>query len=121
MPITVRLPDFFRDAACAGDPRPAAWTATEPVRGSGSWRTPENLRAIAVCGGCPIRLRCLSWALEQESSGTRHEELDVVLGGLTPPDRRKVRARTADGRWIDSALRADGDDGADTGRDEAAR
>lgn len=90
---SLRLPEFFADAACAGDPRPSAWTATDTLRGPQTWRSPENLRAVEVCGGCAIRVECLDWALSQESlDGPEGAEIEAILGGLTPYQRRSLRA-----------------------------
>lgn len=87
------LPDFFRNAGCAGDPRPAAWTATDIVRGPRAWSTPENLRARGVCSACQIQIRCLDWAhLEEQELET---EMDVILGGMDPLQRRAMRETTS--------------------------
>ncbi|WP_219419608.1 WhiB family transcriptional regulator [Pseudonocardia nigra] len=41
--------------------------------------------AKAVCGGCPVRAECLTWALEALPYG--------IAGGLTEQERRWERAR----------------------------
>jgi WhiB family transcriptional regulator, redox-sensing transcriptional regulator len=45
--------------------------------------------AKRVCAGCPVRDRCLEWAL-----ATRQE--DGVWGGLTDTERRRLRRRRRD-------------------------
>ena len=40
--------------------------------------------AKAVCGGCPVRVRCLEWALEAG-------EAEGVWGGTTPAERAVIR------------------------------
>jgi WhiB family transcriptional regulator, redox-sensing transcriptional regulator len=47
-------------------------------------------RAKSICGGCPVRLACLRFALE-----TR--ELNGVWGGTTPEERRSELRRRARG------------------------
>ena len=42
--------------------------------------------AIAICGVCPVREECLEFALQ-----TR--QVDGIWGGLTEPERRRVRRR----------------------------
>ena len=48
----------------------------------------DALDAIAVCGACPVRDECLSWALE-----TR--ERFGVWGGMTEKQRRSMLRRSA--------------------------
>lgn len=70
-------------AACKGtDPR--LW-----FPGSG-WRSAVRA-AKAVCAGCPVRERCLQWALDAG-------ETEGIWGGATPEERgviRKQRRRDA--------------------------
>lgn len=42
--------------------------------------------AKTVCGGCPVRRQCLSWALDT------HEQ-HGIWGGLTPTERHNLRRR----------------------------
>ena len=44
--------------------------------------------ARLVCGGCSVRAECLEAALATEQPGYEHG----LWGGLTPVERRKVRA-----------------------------
>ena len=41
-------------------------------------------RAAAICAVCPVREQCLEFALQTRQS-------DGVWGGLTEPERRRVR------------------------------
>ncbi|MFV2094842.1 WhiB family transcriptional regulator [Micromonospora sp. LOL_014] len=60
-------------------PRPRAW-----FPGAGTL-TAANIAAIAVCGGCPLRVPCRDWAREQMPAGT--------WGGETEGDRWRRHAR----------------------------
>jgi WhiB family redox-sensing transcriptional regulator len=44
--------------------------------------------AQRICGECPVRLRCLRYALE-------NDEQQGVWGGTTPRERRQLRKRAA--------------------------
>lgn len=46
----------------------------------------EAALAAAFCASCPVREQCLEFALE-----TR--QIDGIWGGLTEPERRRVRRR----------------------------
>ncbi|MFD7667788.1 WhiB family transcriptional regulator [Streptomyces sp. NPDC059788] len=48
-------------------------------------------QAKTVCNGCPVRERCLQWALE-----TGQE--DGIWGGLSEDERRAMRRRAARNR-----------------------
>lgn len=39
-----------------------------------------------MCGGCPVRIECLSWAMEAEQSSYRYG----VWGGYTPSERARL-------------------------------
>lgn len=59
----------------------------------------QTVAAKAVCAECPVRARCLSWALTMHVSG--------VWGGHTETERRRLRANTgtpalvgATGGWV---------------------
>lgn len=45
------LVNWVHGAACAGDPSPGDWFASDDAE--------RTARAVAVCGGCPVRLECL--------------------------------------------------------------
>ena len=75
-----------REAACRGPesvlffPPPSSEPRSE--------RDVRELRAKAICGGCPVRLACLKYALEiQEPHG--------IWGGLTEHERRVLLERRA--------------------------
>lgn len=44
--------------------------------------------ALALCGRCPVLLRCRSWAMTEPDPAT-----DMVAGGLTPRQRFLKRSR----------------------------
>ena len=46
-------------------------------------------RARKVCAACTVRAECLEWALSLDPG----EDEYGVLGGLTAPERRKLRQR----------------------------
>lgn len=73
--LTVPLPNL-PGAACKG-------MDTEP------WFSPDpdgQAYARTVCATCPVRLKCLAWALE---AGERFG----IWGGLDPYERRLARRR----------------------------
>lgn len=45
--------------------------------------------ARAICGDCPVRCQCLTWALDTRTQFG-------VFGGLTPRQRRQYTRNTAD-------------------------
>lgn len=51
-------------------------------------RGEATLAAKAVCAVCPVRSRCLEWALAID-------EPEGILGGLSPHERRRLGARAA--------------------------
>lgn len=68
-------PGWFDDAACRG-------------AGPGPWFSMNVGRARRICWECPVRLECLSYALADP-------ELLGLWGGLTAPERARVRRRRA--------------------------
>lgn len=71
-------PDWYADALCAQtDPEPFY-----PPKGA-------SLRpAKTVCAACPVRARCLEYALA-------NRETEGVWGGLGPSERRALLRRSA--------------------------
>lgn len=62
----------------------------------------QTARAIAVCRECPVRARCLEWALDTcQDAG--------VWGGLGEEDRREIR-RERRGEAAEAAITARSDD-----------
>ena len=49
---------------------------------------PWQLAAIRVCRGCPVRDRCLTWALD-------HDVAHGVWGGLSEEEREMIARRRA--------------------------
>ena len=45
--------------------------------------------ALKVCAGCPVKQACLDYAIETNQT-------DGVWGGMTGPDRRRLRRRIRD-------------------------
>lgn len=67
-------------AACSGMDRNLFFEATP-----GAPMSETGLEAKKVCRGCPVRERCLEWALKYTERG--------VWGGTTEKDRRHLRRR----------------------------
>lgn len=61
-------------AACA-EHEPEMWFPPAGQRGE---------EARAICGGCAVRIECLSYAM-------RHPGLDGIWGGLSREERRRLR------------------------------
>jgi WhiB family redox-sensing transcriptional regulator len=71
--------EWWEFAACAkGD------AETFFPRGRGIDLRRQVQAAKAVCAGCPVRKKCLSWALTMNVSG--------VWGGCSEYERRRMRA-----------------------------
>lgn len=45
--------------------------------------------AISICNGCPVRVKCLDWALSYGPS----LDLEGIFGGLTAEQRHAIRPR----------------------------
>lgn len=68
----LRLPEFFSEARCAGE-KPTLFQSSKP----------HFARAAkAVCEQCPIRARCLDWAVKNLEEG--------VWGGTTAEERQRL-------------------------------
>ena len=48
-------------------------------------------RAKRICQECPIRIKCLTYALE-------HQEPNSIWGGLTPEERKRLKIRPSEGK-----------------------
>ncbi len=77
----VRAEDFRHRAACR-DVDPELFF---PVAECGPEHDAQVAVAKAVCGGCPVRARCLAWALSVLPYG--------VAGGMSEQERRLERSR----------------------------
>jgi hypothetical protein len=66
------------DAACVGIPS----EIFHPEPGD-DWQ-----QAVAVCGGCPVRLQCLEWAMTVET--TLNQVPFGIYGGVTARRRSKL-------------------------------
>lgn len=81
MALRAALGSLWEQAACqTADPE-----LFFPVAGGGAG-VAEIARAKAVCSRCPVRTRCLDYAIE---SGQAHG----VWGGTTVDERRAIAAR----------------------------
>jgi WhiB family transcriptional regulator, redox-sensing transcriptional regulator len=60
---------------------------------------PEIDRARQVCAGCPVRARCLDWALS-------HGAAFGIWGGRTEAERRAMRAASAGNQGAPGKTRA---------------
>jgi len=81
------LSEEWRDRAACLDASPELFF---PVGTSESARLQLN-RAKRVCGGCPVRSRCLQWSID---TGVDHG----VWGGLSEEERRSMKRRAARAR-----------------------
>lgn len=71
-----------------------------PISGTGRGLL-QAVRAKAVCGGCPVRQRCLDYALDTRQAygiwgGLGEEERVSVRAALSRRDRGQARPRFAD-------------------------
>ena len=75
--------DWQVNAACRGTDTSNFY---HPENERGPSRVKREMRAKAVCAGCPVVANCLRWALDtREPYG--------VWGGLSPEDRESLLAR----------------------------
>lgn len=75
----------WRESAACRDEDPELFFPISEV-GPGA---EQVARAKRVCGGCPVRSECLTYALD---SGLDHG----IFGGTTPEERRKLARRSRD-------------------------
>lgn len=71
-------PDWHEQAACRDHPEPDLWHCDR----TGEPGRRINLRAKAVCRGCPVQAACLDAGLHQPHG---------IWGGLDPRERRLLR------------------------------
>lgn len=77
-------PNWQSEAACRDYPTELFY----PERGAPNYRI---VQAKQICGDCPIRLKCLEYALY-------HNETIGIWGGTSPEDRRILRRQRNDTR-----------------------
>ena len=75
--------DDLTRAACRG-----RWEHFYPEHGNQSRGTAA--RAKAICAGCPIRVACLNYAMEMESTTDDRRHRHGVWGGLLPDERLEL-------------------------------
>ncbi|MHA6629141.1 WhiB family transcriptional regulator [Pseudonocardia sichuanensis] len=88
----VRSGDFRHRAACRSvDPE-----VFFPAAVQGAEFEAQVAVAKAVCGGCPVRSECLSWALSALPEG--------IAGGMTEHERRVLKAERRGARRRDRRM-----------------
>ncbi|MCJ0868062.1 WhiB family transcriptional regulator [Streptomyces sp. AP-93] len=75
--------DWGSAAACAGSVLSLFFSS-----GTSGMEKLATLRAKDICEGCPVRQKCLDWALDLEIEYG-------VYGGLDPRERERLVAREA--------------------------
>jgi WhiB family redox-sensing transcriptional regulator len=84
-----RIGSWVKDARCADENnQEIADSFQESLRGD------NQSRAKLICVECPVRLKCLQWALE-------HQEIWGVWGGLDEGELRRVLSVDANAKIID--------------------
>ena len=73
--------NFWEGADCANPLNEPDWWF-EPI-----WEQ----RAKRICESCPLKNKCLAYALE-------HQEANGVWGGLNPDQRKRIRIRPSEGK-----------------------
>jgi WhiB family redox-sensing transcriptional regulator len=81
--VSIYSPAWLVDAACIGVDPEIFFAET-----NGKFSTPRTKQAIKVCEDCPVRKKCLAWALETGDGF-------AVLGGMTPMQRARHRRELA--------------------------
>lgn len=81
-----RPPEWQRDALCQDYPPEIFFPES-----SGSGAAAAAL-AKKICGQCPVRTLCLTWALDIERD---QGAMPGVYGGLSDRQRRELRKETA--------------------------
>ncbi len=86
------LPEWIGDSLCSKVGRAEDWF---PAPGASPAELAET---VAVCNACPVRLKCLQWALDLER---REDDMPLgkwsrhgIYGGLTPNQRHKLAGGT---------------------------
>lgn len=75
------------DAAC----REVGWTIFVPPEehGAAARAAADYRLARPICGGCPVRVECLEYAMQAEG-GDNHGDRAGLWGGLTPQERYQL-------------------------------
>ncbi|MGW0485797.1 WhiB family transcriptional regulator [Nonomuraea sp. NPDC003214] len=84
-------PDLTRGACRDADPElffPISYNGADHLR---------VMAAKAICGSCPIRQRCLDYALTHPA-----QTADGIWAGTTPDQRRAHRRRTLRARLVNA-------------------
>jgi WhiB family redox-sensing transcriptional regulator len=83
MPLETPYADWWEFAACANGDAERFFPG-----GRGTHLRRQVDAAKAICAGCPVRAKCLSWALTMNVSG--------VWGGCSEYERRRLKATAHD-------------------------
>jgi len=83
MPLEMPYADWWEFAACANGDAERFFPG-----GRGTHLRQQVDAAKAICAECPVRARCLSWALTMNVSG--------VWGGCSEYERRRMKASAQD-------------------------
>lgn len=82
--IDNHFPALSEKAACAEHPA-EWWFPDEPHRNDKSWsRTPDAMKARAICNDCPALMECRNYALA-------YSGLAGIWGGLDHIERRNLQ------------------------------
>ena len=81
--MSIYSPAWLVDAACRRADPEIFFAET-----NGKFSSPRTKAALKVCSECPVRLKCLAWALETGDGF-------AVLGGMTPVQRTRYRRELA--------------------------
>lgn len=73
----LNLPNYSRPGICEGHEDPDIWHSSSHV---------EQAEAKRICGLCPAKDECLTWALD-------NSETLGIWGGLTPRERHNLKRR----------------------------
>lgn len=77
---------WMEDGACVGhDPR--WWFADDRGRLGSTAMSSESLAALNICASCPVRLKCLDYAMRTETASSHTWG---IWGGSTAEQRRKL-------------------------------
>ena len=79
---TILTNDWWKVAACR-DAEPELFF---PISGTAA-SSPQIKRAKLICASCPVRSKCLSYALD-------HRQEQGIWGGLTEEERRWIPRRS---------------------------
>jgi hypothetical protein len=84
--IDNHFPQLSERASCQ-DYNPEWWFPDEPRGNNKSWsRTPDAMKARAICGDCPALMECRNYALA-------YSGLSGIWGGLDHVERQQLQEK----------------------------